>query len=132
MVTSILYGAAKLHYGSRTPYLLLLHKYNAIQISYSERGLTIAQKAAVSRAVAYPIIYASRACPSRCRCILAWDFNSQQRQHAQGALAQRLEKYARASGHPRLVELLSRHAEDQKDKFTLSDDEEDDEASDAL
>lgn len=34
-----------------------------------------------------------------------------------------MEKYARASGHPRLVELLSRHASDQKDKFTLSDDE---------
>lgn len=34
-----------------------------------------------------------------------------------------MEKYARASGHPRLVELLSRHANEQKDKFTLSDDE---------
>ena len=34
-----------------------------------------------------------------------------------------MEKYARASGHPRLVELLSRHASEQKDKFTLSDDE---------
>ena len=34
-----------------------------------------------------------------------------------------MERYARASGHPRLVEMLSRHAHDQKDKFTLSDDE---------
>lgn len=43
--------------------------------------------------------------------------------NTQGLLAERMEKYARASGHPRLVELLSRHASDQKDKFTLSDDE---------
>lgn len=41
----------------------------------------------------------------------------------QDRIAERMEKYARASGHPRLVELLSRHANDQKDKFTLSDDE---------
>lgn len=41
----------------------------------------------------------------------------------QDALAERMERYAKASGHPRLVELLSRHAKDQKDKFTLSDDE---------
>lgn len=34
-----------------------------------------------------------------------------------------MERYARASGHPRLLELLSRHAIDQKDKFTLSDDD---------
>ncbi|CAM9670667.1 unnamed protein product [Ectocarpus sp. 8 AP-2014] len=42
---------------------------------------------------------------------------------AQDLLEERMEKYARASGHPRLVELLSRHANEQKDKFTLSDDE---------
>ena len=42
---------------------------------------------------------------------------------SQDQIAERMEKYARASGHPRLVELLSRHASDQKDKFTLSDDE---------
>ncbi|CAM9214228.1 unnamed protein product [Scytosiphon promiscuus] len=42
---------------------------------------------------------------------------------AQDRIAERMEKYARASGHPRLMELLSRHANDQKDKFTLSDDE---------
>eukprot|EP00752_Nemacystus_decipiens_P010330 g9202.t1 len=42
---------------------------------------------------------------------------------AHDLIAERMEKYARASGHPRLVELLSRHANDQKDKFTLSDDE---------
>lgn len=41
----------------------------------------------------------------------------------QDLIAERMEKYARASGHPRLVQLLSRHASDQKDKFTLSDDE---------
>ncbi len=41
----------------------------------------------------------------------------------QDQIAERMEKYARASGHPRLVELLSRHANDQKEKFTLSDDE---------
>lgn len=41
----------------------------------------------------------------------------------QDLIAERMEKYARASGHPRLVELLSRHANEQKDKFTLSDDE---------
>lgn len=41
----------------------------------------------------------------------------------QDALAERMERYARASGHPRLVEMLSRYANDQKDKFTLSDDE---------
>ncbi|CAM9534971.1 unnamed protein product [Laminaria digitata] len=40
-----------------------------------------------------------------------------------------MERYARASGNPRLVEMLSRHAHDQKDKFTLSDDE--DQASNA-
>lgn len=34
-----------------------------------------------------------------------------------------MERYAKASGHPRLVELLSRHANKQNDKFTLSDDE---------
>lgn len=43
--------------------------------------------------------------------------------NTQDLLAERMEKYARASGHPRLVELLSRHASDQKDKYTLSDDE---------
>lgn len=43
--------------------------------------------------------------------------------YVQDLIAERMEKYARASGHPRLVELLSRHANDQKDKFTLSDDE---------
>ena len=46
-----------------------------------------------------------------------------EQKHAQDLIAERMEKYARASGHPRLVELLSRHASDQKDKFTLSDDE---------
>ncbi|CAB1110286.1 unnamed protein product [Ectocarpus sp. CCAP 1310/34] len=42
---------------------------------------------------------------------------------AQDILAERMEKYARASGHPRLVEILSCHVDEQKDKFTLSDDE---------
>lgn len=48
-------------------------------------------------------------------------------QCAQGALAERLERYAKASGHPRLMELLTRHANEQKEKFTLSDDENEDE-----
>ncbi|CAM9391146.1 unnamed protein product [Pylaiella littoralis] len=38
---------------------------------------------------------------------------------AQDILEERMAKYARASGHPRLVELLSRHTRDQKDKATL-------------
>lgn len=48
---------------------------------------------------------------------------ARQKTFVQDLIAERMEKYARASGHPRLVELLSRHASDQKDKFTLSDDE---------
>lgn len=41
----------------------------------------------------------------------------------QDALEERLAKYARATGHPRLVELLARYTSDQ-DKVSLSDGEE--------
>lgn len=44
--------------------------------------------------------------------------------NVQDVLEERMAKYARTSGHPRLVELLSRHTSDQKDKATLSDAEE--------
>ncbi|CAM9109123.1 unnamed protein product [Discosporangium mesarthrocarpum] len=56
------------------------------------------------------------------------DFNGS---FGEEALTKRLEKYARASGQTRLVEMLSRHAKDQQDKFTLSDDEDEDAVSDA-
>lgn len=47
----------------------------------------------------------------------------------QRAFADRLERYAKASGHPRLVEFLSRHNDEQNDKFVLSDDEKEDQVT---
>lgn len=62
-----------------------------------------------------------------CVCSLASAFESPIIINIQDALAERLERYAKASGHPRLMELLTRHANEQKEKFTLSDDENEDE-----
>lgn len=70
------------------------------------------------------------ACPSEIRCMqrdahvpqstaLSRRLTFHIPQKMQDILEERMAKYARASGHPRLVELLSRHTRDQKDKATL-------------
>ena len=51
---------------------------------------------------------------------------------AQKAFAERMERYARASGHSRLVELLSGHNKEHNDKFALSDDDDDDQVRTTL